>query len=140
MHSRKAPWSFVVLVAAGLTYGGCADFHRGPAPLDGAAPSNADASVAPDEDLVFEGSVYSILQLRCASCHSAGGAGDSSRFLLTGNAHLDRAMVKALVTPGNSTDSLLLQRASGEGHEGGKVLIVDSPEYKTISNWILGLQ
>jgi hypothetical protein len=49
-------------------------------------------------------------------------------------------MVKALVTPGNSTDSLLLQRASGEGHEGGKVLIVDSPEYKTISNWILGLQ
>jgi hypothetical protein len=129
-----------VLIAAGMTYGGCADFHRGPAPLDGGAPSNADTSVAPAEDLVFEGSVYPILELRCTSCHSAGGAGDSSRFLLTGNALLDRAMVKALVAPGNSADSLLLQRASGEGHEGGKVLIVDSPEYTTISNWILGLQ
>ena len=91
-------------------------------------------------DFVFETSVYPLLEMYCEACHSAGGEGEYSRFVLTGNARLDRAMVMALVTPGNPSDSLLLRRATGESHMGGQVLSADSPEYQTISNWILGLE
>ena len=112
---------------------GCADFHRGPAPRD-AAPDTGGALV---EDLTFETEVYRILQLRCGDCHQAGGQGEFTRLVLTGNARLDRAKVAALVVPGDPSASLLLIRASGqEPHTGGSVLSVDSPDYATIANWI----
>jgi len=144
MHFKTPHSRSIALVAAGLVCAGCADFHRGPAPLDGGVKSDTDAStdvtVAPIVDLVFETSVYPILETYCEACHTAGGEGEYSVYVLTGNARLDRAMVVRLVTPGDATDSLLLRRATGEGHMGGQVLAVDSPEYQTISNWILGLE
>jgi hypothetical protein len=83
--------------------------------------------------------VYPILELRCEDCHAAGGEGGYTGFVLTGNARIDRAMVVALVTPGNPTDSLLLRKATGDQHTGGQPIAADSPEYQTISDWIAGL-
>jgi hypothetical protein len=125
-------------LAAGLFFlcVGCADFHRGRAPLDGGA--SLDASSA-DRDLAFETLVYPILELRCSGCHSVGGMAEYTRLDLTGNARLDRPMVVTLVTPGSPSDSLLLLRASGEAHTGGQVLSAGTPEYQTIADWILGL-
>lgn len=139
MRSRICRWASLVPVAAGLIFlcVGCADFHRGRAPLDGG--DGADA-VSGEQDLAFETSVYPILELRCSGCHATGGMGEYTRFVVTGNARLDRAMVVALVTPGDSSDSLLLRRASGEAHTGGQVLSAGTPEYQTISDWILGLR
>ena len=137
MHFKTAHFRSIALVAAGLACAGCADFHRGPAPLDGGDKSSTDAPV---EDFVFETSVYPLLEMYCEGCHAAGREAEYSSFVLTGNARLDRAMVMALVTPGNPSDSLLLRRATGESHMGGQVLSADSPEYQTISNWILGLE
>jgi len=108
----------------------CADFHRGSAP-DGSAPLV--------DDTVFENDVYPILQTNCAFCHSLAGPAGSSQYVLTGNAKADRAMVVKLVSPGNPDDSLLLQRASGNSHEGGQVLPADGPEYATVRAWIASL-
>ncbi len=121
------------LTAAVLASVGCADFHRGPAPRDG---GTADSEI---EDLAFEKLVYPILELDCGYCHSAGGAASNTSFVLTGNAGSDRAMVVALVTPGNPGDSRLLMKATGDGHTGGQRFATDSLEYQTIANWILGL-
>jgi len=140
MRSRAPNNSpFLGLIAAGLIllWAGCADFHRGPAPLDGGDGADA-ASVLQDRS--FETSVYPILELRCSGCHSVGGQAQSTRLDLTGNARLDRPMVVALATPGSPSDSLLLRRAAGEGHTGGQVLSAGTPEYQTISDWILGLK
>jgi hypothetical protein len=114
---------------------GCADFHGGPAPRD----AGADAGGTLVADLTFEMDVYRILQSRCQDCHEAGGRAEYTRLVLTGNARMDRAMVVALVVPGDPSASLLLLRATGEAHSGGSVLSPDSTDYTTIANWIFGL-
>jgi hypothetical protein len=86
---------------------------------------------------MFETSVYPILLMRCEDCHAPGREAGRSKLLLTGNARFDRAMVVALVTPGNPADSqLLIQAAGGDLHPGGVHLSTDSAEYQTISDWI----
>jgi hypothetical protein len=127
----RSSWKLSVLAIC-LCGLGCADFHRGPAPRD-AAPDTGGTLVA---DPTFEMDVYRILQSRCEDCHQAGGMGEYTRLVLTGNARLDRAMVVALVVPGDPSASLLLIRASGESHTGGAVLAPDSQDYATIANWI----
>lgn len=112
---------------------GCADFHRGPAPLD-AAPSDALAG-----DPVFDENVYPILQVNCQYCHRAAHEAARSKLVLTGNAEADRAMVVALVVPGDPAASLLLQRATGEEHYAGEVLMPATPDYNTIADWITKL-
>ena len=114
---------------------GCADFHRGPAPHDGG--DQADGSQI--ADLAFEKLVYPILERNCSDCHSASGQAANTYFVLTGNARFDRTMVVALVTPGKSADSMLLIQATSQSHGGGQRFASDSPEYLTISDWILGL-
>jgi hypothetical protein len=128
----RSSWKLSVLAicCCGL---GCADFHRGPAPRD-AAPDTALVA-----DPTFEMDVYRVLQSRCEDCHQAGGMAEYTRLVLTGNARIDRAMVVALVVPGDPSASLLLRRATGESHTGGSVLSLDSPEYTTIADWISGL-
>jgi hypothetical protein len=116
---------------------GCADFQRGPAPRD-AAPNASDA-VPPVADFTFETMVYPILQARCEDCHKVGREGAYTKLVLSGNARSDRAMVVALVTPGNPADSLLLLRATGNAHTGGQRLAVDSADYQTIADWIFVL-
>ena len=74
---------------------GCADFHRGPAPRDAGADAGADGDAALVADWTFEIQVYPILESRCQGCHQGGGMAGSTRFVLTGNARMDRAMVVA---------------------------------------------
>jgi hypothetical protein len=126
------PW----MLAACLCSLGCADFKRGPGPRDAAPEAAVQGDVTLVEDLTFETDVYRILQIRCEDCHKSGGMGGYTRFVLTGNARIDRAMVMALVTPGDPAASLLLARATGDSHTGGQVLVPDSDPYNTIANWI----
>jgi hypothetical protein len=139
-QSRRAPHAISVLLCllcATLLAGACADFQRGPAP-----DASADGASELVNDPVFVNDVYPILQSDCQSCHSQGSGNDAetTRFVLTGDAKADRAMIVALVSPDDPDGSLLLQRAVGNGaHGGGPVLAVDSPEYVTIRNWIASL-
>lgn len=127
-----------LLCLAGLVLSGlaCADFQRGPAPRD-ATPDGPDAGLV--ADATFEVEVYPILENHCGGCHASTGEGAYTALVLTGNARLDRAMVLALVVPGDPADSLLLRRASGESHTGGEVLSQDSADYASIASWISGL-
>jgi hypothetical protein len=136
------------LVLACICSLGCVDFHRGPGPVarDAAAEADAQGDAQGDdaqgdvdliEDLTFETEVYPILQIRCGDCHKSRGMGGYTQFVLTGNARIDRAMVMALVTPGEPENSLLLQRATGNAHSGGRVLVEDSDPYNIIASWIL---
>ena len=109
---------------------GCADLRRGPA---------SDEATSPGDDPVFENNVYPILQSRCQDCHSKGGDGEYTPFVLTGNAKADRAMVVALVSPSFPQGSLLLLRATGYDHLGGQLLALDDPDYPTIEDWIASL-
>jgi hypothetical protein len=128
--------SYLALLAA-LVCGGvsCADFHRGHAPGDGGHGSDGSQGA----DQAFEKLVYPILQRNCADCHSAGPQDPSTNYVLTGNANQDRAMVLALVTPGDPADSRLLMQASSADHGGGQRFATDSLEYQTIAYWIQGL-
>jgi len=118
-------------LTAALAIAGCADFQRGPAPRDGGTD---DAQV-----VAFEKLVYPVLELDCVDCHSASGQAYNTSFVLTGDARLDRAMVVALVTPGNPSESRLLVQATSDSHGGGQLFATDSSEYQTIADWILGL-
>jgi hypothetical protein len=120
------------LLFATLSEVACADFTRGPA-------ADAAADAAPVDNSLFETYVYPILQSDCQSCHSQGEQAGTSRFRLTGDAKADRAGVVALVYPDYPDGSLLLQRASGNGHSGGLIFAPDSNEYLTIRNWIATL-
>lgn len=126
----------MVFLSAALLGGACVDFRRGPA---GDASADGTGERAPIDDPVFENDVYPILQARCQDCHSKGGSGEYTPYLLTGDAKADRAMVVRLVSPSFPEGSLLLLRATGYDHLGGEVLSVNDPEYATIQNWISGL-
>ena len=137
-QSRRAPHAigrsaFFCLLSATLLGGACADFGRGPAP--DAAPDGA----ALVDDPVFENDVYPILQARCQDCHSKGGSGEYSSFVLTGDAKADRARIVNLVSPSFPEGSLLLLRATGYDHLGGSHLSQDESEYAIIQDWIAGL-
>lgn len=128
----------LVVLALGFAASGCADFHRGPAPVDGGEDATGDTTLVADP--AFETEVYPILQRRCQDCHSTGRIGEYTGLVLTGNGRMDRAMVVALVVPGDPDASLLLRRATGEKHTGQDVLTRDTPEYDTIASWISGLK
>lgn len=137
----------LVVLAFGVVAGGCADFHRGPAPIDSGAEdaTGTDATSTTDDitlvaDFAFETAVYPILQRRCQDCHSVGRIGEFTGLVLTGNARMDRAMVLALVVPGDPDASLLLRKATGERHTGQDVLTRDTLEYDTIASWLDGLK
>lgn len=145
--------SRLLLLALGVGALGCADFHRGPAPVDGGggaedATSGAEDATGEDAtgdttlvaDFAFETSVYPILQRRCQDCHSVGRIGEYTGLVLTGNARMDRSMVVALVVPRDPAAGLLLRKATGERHTGQDVLTVDTLEYDTIASWIEGLK
>ena len=118
------------LLSATLLVGACADFRRG---------SAADAAIeaALVDDPVFETDVYPILQSRCEDCHSKGREAELTRFVMTGKAKVDRAVVVTLVSPDNPDGSLLLWRASGNQHTGGVRIAED--EYPIIRSWIASL-
>lgn len=121
------------LLSATLLGGACADFGRGPTP--DAAPDGA----ALVDDPVFENDVYPILQARCRDCHSKGGSGEYTPFVLTGDAKADRARVVGLVSPNFPEGSLLLLRATGYDHLGGTQLSQYESEYAIIQDWVASL-
>jgi hypothetical protein len=125
-------WRLAVLVvcSCGLA---CVDFHRGPVLRDAGSDAGGPA------DPTFETAVYPILESRCQGCHAAGRMAGYSNLVLTGYAPMDRAMVAALVVPGDPTASLLLLRATGESHPPGEVLDPESTDYHTIAKWISNL-
>jgi hypothetical protein len=127
--------SHVVFYVLGLVFvmlwsTACADFHRG---------TPADASPGMVDDPVFENDVYPILLSTCIFCHSPGNEAQGTRLVISGDAKADRAMVVKLVTPSNPDSSLLLQKAIGNSHFGGTRLIVDTPDYITVRDWIASL-
>jgi hypothetical protein len=133
LHALPAALAMVGLAWAVAS---CADFHRGPAPapVDGGGDTNATGAVS---DLMFEAQVYPILLMRCAGCHAEWQEAGLSKLLFTGNARQDRAMVLALVTPGQPDQSqLLLDASGGNSHIGGVRLEVGSTEYTTVADWI----
>ena len=127
---------FLGLLSATLLGGACADFGRGPMP-DASVDRASERGVV--DDPVFENDVYPILQTRCQSCHSKGGDGEYTQYVLIGNAKAERAMVVALVSPNFPEGSLLLLRATGYDHLGGQLLSVNDPEYAIIEDWIASL-
>jgi hypothetical protein len=124
-----------LLVALCLCGPACADFKRGPAPRDAGSDSGGGSTLV--TDLSFETEVYPILDGRCGGCHQAGQMGGYTRMVLTGNARIDRAMVLALVVPGDPSASLLIQRATGEAHSGGQILTQGTDAYNTVTQWIM---
>ena len=126
----------VGLLSATLLGGGCADFRRGPA-SDASVDGTGEGALV--DDPVFENDVYPILQARCQDCHSKGGSGEYTPFVLSGNAKADRAMVVGLVSPNFPEGSLLLLRATGYDHLGGQIFSFEDPEYGILQGWIASL-
>jgi hypothetical protein len=129
-------------LACALALGGaCADFSRGeptPKPDAGAtAPDGGgDGGGEGGATLSFATAVYPLLMSGCGRCHVAGGEAGGTQLLLTGTAAADLATVTALVDTSAPSSSRLLAKMSGNGHQGGTVYAVGSPEYQTILQWI----
>ena len=125
----------IVLALFALAGGGCADFSRGPAaaPVDGGAGEGGAAN--PDAAVAFA-DVEAILIGSCMRCHSAGGEAGDTTFLLTGDAASDFTTATRFVDVNAPTSSRMLAKMSGNGHGGGTVHAVGSPEYQTVLSWI----
>lgn len=80
--------------------------------------------------------IAAILQARCTSCH----ANNVSPYRLTpqANTQNDFAATVGRTNGGQPAQSLLLQKATGNGHGGGLQLPLNSPDYNTILAWIQG--
>jgi hypothetical protein len=131
MTSRVA---FALAVAA-LSLAACADFERGPAAVVPDAAASDDGGNADGAALSFATDVSPLLS-RCARCHVAGQEAGDTKLLFTGNAAADYATVTMFVDTSAPSSSRLLAKMSGQGHEGGEVYAVSSPEYQTVLHWI----
>ena len=87
----------------------------------------------------FATAVHPVLMSVCAACHRAGGPAGMTRFLLSGDAARDEAIVRALVDPHAPESSLLLTKAAGQMHAGGAPLPAGDPRRAAIVAWIAGL-
>jgi hypothetical protein len=117
---------------------GCADVERGPRPPEpDAAPdvAPAEAGSGCDAGIAFA-SVFPLIDGGCKRCHMPGGMAADSKFLLTGQAAMDYAAVRALVDPSAAAGSRLLAKAAGQGHGGGVIYRTSSTEYAALLAWI----
>jgi mono/diheme cytochrome c family protein len=105
-------------------------------PLGAPAPT---APVARPAGPTFATAVHPVLMSVCAACHRAGLPAGLTRFLLSGEAARDEAVVRALVDPRAPESSLLLTKASGQMHAGGAPLPAGDPRRAAIVAWIAGL-
>ena len=104
------------------------------------APAPVPAAEAPKRDVpVFATTVHPILMTACSLCHRPGGPAAMTRFLLSGDAAKDEAIVRPLVDPQAPEQSLLVTKASGQMHGGGPILLVGDPRLATIVAWARGL-
>lgn len=119
---------------------GCADLSRGPSSSD--AGSSADAGTAGgdsqglDATVSFAGSVHGLLTAGCQRCHAQGEQAGDTQFLLTGDVGADYASASRFINVSTPESSRLLAKMSGNGHGGGTVYALGSPEYGTVLRWI----
>jgi mono/diheme cytochrome c family protein len=119
---------------------GCADWSRGPAPLE--APNSVDGRAvdegAPNADAPpsFAGSIHQLLSAACQGCHAPGKQAGDTQFLLTGDPSADYPTVSRLISTSAPATSRLLAKMAGGGHGGGTVFAATSPEYQSVLRWI----
>jgi hypothetical protein len=132
MTSERA--LLLVLLGAAV---GCADFSRGPASpaVDASAPSEAGTDGAV---VSFGADIHAFLISGCQHCHSAGQQAGDTSYLLTGDATADYAAATQFVDVASPTQSRLLAKMSGNGHDGGTIYAATTPQYETILSWIRG--
>jgi hypothetical protein len=147
MNSERA--RIAVALACALAAAACADLERGsslpeagmaPAPLVDAATPGPSADVGGSDAgppaPSFARDVHPLLLDLCARCHSEAGQASRTGLVLVKDAARDLAQVTKLIDRDNPAASRLLGKATGTGHEGGAVLMVGTPEYRTILAWI----
>jgi hypothetical protein len=122
-----------LLLAAPLS---CADLERGKPTAD-AGSSDAGGGDG-GETVAFAADVHPLLLSGCQPCHRTGGAAGGTSFLLSGESSADFSAVSELIDTSSPTQTRLLRKASGQGHGGGTVYTVDSPEYQTLVAWVSG--
>jgi hypothetical protein len=132
--TSKSRFALVLLVA----HAGCADLERGPSTrtdagvVDGAGEGGSSDGGAPS----FAASIEPLLVSACQHCHSAGQPAAETQLLVTGAAQTDYPVVVKLINVSAPSSSRLLAKMSGQGHGGGTVYAVGSPQYQTILEWI----
>jgi hypothetical protein len=126
-------------VGATLSGASCADLERGERAAGGGADGGAEAGPPGDGGggLTFAQDVHPLLLGGCGDCHAAGGQASDTGLVFTGDPDADRAATLAFVNADAPAQSRLLNKASGNGHEGGAIYTADSTEYQTILGWIM---
>ena len=133
--SRRFLAALAVAVCFGLV--ACADFSRGPeSPAVDAGSDVGEGGSADGAPVSFAVSVHPLLIASCQHCHSTGAETGDTQLLFTGDAAADYVAVSRLVETSAPAGSRLLSKASGDGHDGGTVFAVGSPEYQTVLQWI----
>jgi hypothetical protein len=136
-RASRAPGALVTLIAGGLALAGCADLSRGGRAADAAATDvSGEGASAADASLSFAADVHGLLTATCARCHVPGQPAGDTQLLFTGDAAADLAAVTPFIDTGTPASSRLLLKMSGQGHGGGVVYAVGTPEYETVLRWI----
>jgi hypothetical protein len=118
-------------------------------PSDGDIPSDqstpdtppGDGTTAPAETapaITFSGRIRKQLAGDCAGCHASGAAAGNTRYVISGGLDADYRVAKQLVNTSDPKSSVLLRKASGNGHAGGTTYPAGSAKYKTLLQWIEG--
>jgi mono/diheme cytochrome c family protein len=118
-----------------------------PAP-EPAAPAAPAAPTAPAPATVestssagpisFSPRVHELLLTGCAACHGPDKLASASRYVSSPDPQRHLESARALVLPGSSETSLLVQRARGEAHAAGAVWAAGSPELELLTSWVEG--
>ena len=84
----------------------------------------------------FEDELLNPILSKCVDCHKDTGVAIKSgaKFKLYENDLNNN--IKSFKSYASSNSNLLLSKAIGENHQGGKMIDFDSNEYKTLSSWI----
>jgi mono/diheme cytochrome c family protein len=105
----------------------------------GTPPSPGDGSTAPTTStpsITFSNRIRKQLTADCESCHASAAMAGTTRYVITGELDADYRVAKQLVSTTQPKSSLLLRKASGDGHGGGSSYPVGSAKYKTLLQWI----
>jgi mono/diheme cytochrome c family protein len=101
-------------------------------------PDGSTAPTEPAKTITFSGRIRKQLAGDCESCHASGGAAGSTRYVISGELDADYRVAKQLVDTNDPKSSVLLRKASGNGHAGGTTYPIGSAKYKTLLQWIEG--
>jgi hypothetical protein len=132
MTSRTA---LALASLAALALVACADLERGPAAVTPDASASDDGGAEGGGALSFATNVYPLLA-PCKRCHVPGQEAGDTKLIFSGDATADFSTVLMFVDTSTPSSSRLLAKMSGQGHEGGEIYAVGSPEYETVLHWI----